>query len=244
MKLGGRWGSAAKQSPHRPDSARAPSLRAWIVVLPLYRRPTRFGRRFPMTTRSWIRNLFARTPRRAPHGGRKAPRRFRPTLDVLEDRLTPSTLGTTALLEGPAAGSASDLVLTGGAWSATANAPWLHTAATGTGNGLATFTFDANPGATRSGTLTIAGLTLTVTQAGSTYVAANPLASLVVSGLNGPRGVAVDGSGNVFFGDTDNNELKEWSAATQSVSTLVSGLNLPRGVAVDGSGNVFFSDSN
>ena len=33
------------------------------------------------------------------------------------------------------------------------------------------FSFDANPGATRTGTLTIAGQTLTVTQAGSTYVA-------------------------------------------------------------------------
>src|SRR5262245_11045639 len=200
-------------------------------------------RSLPMTTRSWIRPLFALTPRQAPERSRRAPPRWRPSLEVLEARLTPSTLGTTALLEGAAAGSASDIVSTSGAWSASANASWLHTSATGTGNGLATLTFDANPGATRSGTLTIAGLTLTVTQAGSTYVAANPL-TLVSSGLKGPRGMAVDGSGNVFFADTDNNALKDWSAATQSVSPLVSGLNLPRGVAVDGSGNVFFSDSN
>src|SRR6516225_8317274 len=100
-----------------------------------------------MTTRSWIHKLFARTPRRAPHGGRQAPPRFRPTLDVLEDRLTPTTLGTTALLEGPAAGSASVLVITNdsSSWSAEANAPWLHTTATGTGSGLATFSFEANP---------------------------------------------------------------------------------------------------
>ena len=108
-----------------------------------------------MTTRSWIRQLFGRTPRRAPRGPRQAPPRFRPSLDVLEDRLTPSMLGTTALLEGPAAGSASDLVITSGPWSASSNATWLHTSATGTGNGLATFTFDANAGATRSGTLTV-----------------------------------------------------------------------------------------
>jgi sugar lactone lactonase YvrE len=194
-----------------------------------------------MTTRSWIRRLFARMPCRAPHGGRPAPRRCRPTLDVLEDRLTPSSLGTAALLEGPAAGSASDLVYTSGAWSASANAPWLHTSATGTGNGLATLSYDANPGATRSGTLTIAGLTLTVTQAGSTYVPANPLT--LVSGLGG-NGVAVDGSGNVHFADSFNNAIKEWSASTQSVSTLVSsGLNFPTGVAVDGAGNVYFADS-
>ena len=61
-----------------------------------------------------------------------------------------------------------------GSWTATANASWLHTTSSGTGNGLAIFTFDANSGATRSGTLTIAGLTLTVTQAGSSYVAGQP----------------------------------------------------------------------
>src|SRR5262249_25255794 len=99
MKLGGRWGSAAKQPPHRPDSARAVGLHARLVVLPLYSGPTLCGRRFPMTDRSWIHKLFARPPRRAPHGGRPAPPRSRPTLDVLEDRLTPTTLGTTALLE-------------------------------------------------------------------------------------------------------------------------------------------------
>src|SRR5262249_31803369 len=37
---------------------------------------------FPMTPRSWIRRLFARKPRTA----RKAPARFRPRLEGLEDR--------------------------------------------------------------------------------------------------------------------------------------------------------------
>jgi DNA-binding beta-propeller fold protein YncE len=196
-----------------------------------------------MTIRSWIRQLFTRTPRRAPQRPRQPRPRFCPGLDVLEDRLTPSRLGTTALLEGPAAGSASDLVFTSGAWSATANAPWLHTSASGTGNGLATLTFDANPGGTRSGTLTIAGLTLTVTQAGRTYIPANPLTTLV-SGLKVPHGVAVDGAGDVFFADTHNDAVKEWNPSTQTVTTLVSsGLNLPTGVAVDGAGDVVIADT-
>src|SRR5262249_17548762 len=75
--------SPARQHP-------APGLRARLTVLPLYGRPHHFGRRFPMTTRSWIHKLFARTPRRAPHGGRQAPRRSRPTLELLEDRLAPA----------------------------------------------------------------------------------------------------------------------------------------------------------
>jgi hypothetical protein len=84
------------------------------------------------------------------------------------------------------------------AWTATANDSWLHLSAanqSGVGSRNMVFTFDANPGATRVGTLTVAGQTLTVTQAGSTYVAANPLTTLVSSGLDGPGGVAVDGAG-------------------------------------------------
>src|SRR5262245_62490994 len=40
-----------------------------------------------MTSRSWIRNLFALTPRTV----RKEPARFRPRLEPLEDRLAPAT---------------------------------------------------------------------------------------------------------------------------------------------------------
>ncbi len=54
----------------------------------------------------------------------------------------------------------------------------------------------------------------------------------------------MDGSGNVYFADTNNNAVKEWSASTQQVTTLVSsGLNAPMGVATDGSGNVYIADS-
>ena len=105
-----------------------------------------------------------------------------------------SALGSYALLEGPAAGTDSDIVVDGSAWSATRNASWLHTSASGTGDGLAIFTFDANTGPTRSGTLTIAGQTLTVTQAGSSYLPAN-LITLVSAGISHPAGVAVDGAG-------------------------------------------------
>ena len=59
-----------------------------------------------------------------------------------------------------------------------------------------------------------------------------------------PNGVAVDGSGNVYIADQNNNAIKEWSAATQQVTTLVSsGLDAPSGVAVDGSGNVYIADT-
>ena len=157
----------------------------------------------------------------------------------------PSALGTSSLVEGPASGADSVLVGSPGPWTASSGDPsWLQTTSTGTGNGLATFTFDANTGPTRTGTLTIAGLTMTVTQAGTGYVPANPF-SLVSSGLSAPYGVAVDSAGNVYFADTGNNAIKEWNATTQQVTTLVSsGLNSPWGVAVDSAGNVYIADTN
>ena len=57
---------------------------------------------------------------------------------------------------------------TGCAWTASSNAPWLTitSGAAGTGNGSVGFSAGANVAASRSGTLTIAGQTFTVTQAG------------------------------------------------------------------------------
>jgi hypothetical protein len=63
-----------------------------------------------MTTRSWSRKLFARTPRRAPEGSPKAPARSRPRLEALEDRLAPAVQ---LLYNGP--GSALQLTELNGA---------------------------------------------------------------------------------------------------------------------------------
>ena len=163
------------------------------------------------------------------------------TLTIAGETLTvtqAAALGAHALLEGPAAGNDSDLVDVAGAWTATANAPWLHTTASGNGAGLAAFTFDANAGAMRTGTLTIAGEALAVTQAGSGYWAAN------LMGLPNLTAVAADASGNVYFADSSEKQIQEWHAATKTISTLVSsGLGDPMGVAVDGAGNVYIADA-
>ena len=160
------------------------------------------------------------------------------------------SLGTTNLLEGNLAGSDSvvlSVTPTGAIWAATTNALWLHLSAgnqNGAGSANVVFTFDANPGATRTGTLTIAGQAITVTQAGSTYVAANPLTTLVSSGLFDPEGVAVDSADNVYIADTGNQAIKEWTTANNTVTTLVaSGLVYPSGVAVDSAGNVYIADT-
>ncbi len=157
-----------------------------------------------------------------------------------------SSLGTTNYLEGPIAGSDSVSLIANGSWTAAVNASWLHLSAanqSGAGNTSMFFTFDANPGATRIGTLTIAGITITVTQAGSTYVAAKPI-SLVSTGLSGPSGMAMDSMGNLFFADSGNNAIKEWVVASNNVITLTSSeLGYPTGVALDSNGNVWFADT-
>ena len=58
--------------------------------------------------------------------------------------------------------------LAGCSWTATSNTNWIHTASSGTGNGLVSFTYDANPsGTARNGTITVNGQTYAVNQVGS-----------------------------------------------------------------------------
>ncbi len=75
--------------------------------------------------------------------------------------------------------------------------------------------------------------------------------------FNNPRGIAVDSSGNVYIGDTDNHRIRTITAAG-AVSTLAgsgstgyiddtgtnANFNEPYGVAVDASGNVYVADAN
>ncbi len=51
-------------------------------------------------------------------------------------------------------------------WSAVSNAQWITTASNGSGNGSVGFSVNANTGVVRTGTITVAGQILTITQAG------------------------------------------------------------------------------
>lgn len=159
-------------------------------------------------------------------------------------------LGTSSILVSSAAGSSSVVLSDSGAWTASSNDSFLHIAtgsASGTGSAVVAFTYDAFSGtSTRSGTLTIAGLTLTVTQAGTGYAAPTTPVTLL-TGLFSPWGVAADSSGNVYVANTtddSNDTIQEWNAATGKTTTLVSsGLHYSESVAVDASGNVYIADS-
>jgi hypothetical protein len=169
------------------------------------------------------------------------------------------SLSASSLLEPPTAGSDSLQIVANGspaAWSATAQASWLHIAsgsASGSGSASVNFTFDANTGATRSGTIvfTPGSVTLTVTQAGSTYIPAG-LIPVITSGLTNGQGfanstgIAVDAHDNLFFTDSDfgsYNAIDEWSPVTQKVAIVTEGLDRPAGLAVDNAGNVFIANT-
>jgi len=159
------------------------------------------------------------------------------------------SLGTTNLLEGPGAGSDSVVLAASpstAAWTASTNASWLHLSVanqSGVGSTNVVFSFDANPGATRSGVVTVGGKALTVTQAGATYVSAGVLTTLVSSNLNRPISLAVDAAGNVFICDENNSAIKEWVAASNSLVTVVSGLGAPASLALDASTNIYIADA-
>ena len=169
--------------------------------------------------------------------------------NVIVNQGTNTWLGTTNLTEGPTAGSDSfvfAMVPANRPWTTVVGASWLHVPASGVGGGNIAFSYDANPGPTRSGTITIGGQTLTVTQAGASYVLASPLTILTDNswGDGAPCGVALDAAGNVFYCDTYNNAVKVWSPSNNQLTVLGStGFNLPYALAVDGGDNVYIADT-
>lgn len=168
--------------------------------------------------------------------------------ETVQAQTTNYVLGTTALLVGPSVGSNSVVLAITPAtaiWTATTNAAWLHLSPanqSGTGSTNLVFSFDPNLGGTRSGTITIGDQVLTVTQAGSTYLQAGVVATLVSSGINQPQTVAVDAAGNVFIADTWNDAIKKWTATNNSVTTIVSlspQKEFAIAAALDGVGNIY-----
>src|SRR5437868_5232624 len=61
------------------------------------------------------------------------------------------------------------------------------------------------------------------------------------SGLNGPYGLAFDGSGNLFEADYNSGTIFKFTP-DGTKSTFASGLNNPTGLAFDSSGNLFEAD--
>ena len=102
--------------------------------------------------------------------------------------------------------------------------------------------------------ITSGGVVTTVAGTASNHGSADGTGS--TARFNGPRGVAVDGSGNVYVADTYNHAIRKIASGAVVTtcagtapygSTDGSGVNArfynPGGVALDGSGNVYVADS-
>ncbi len=159
------------------------------------------------------------------------------------------------------------------------------------GNGTATSTGDGGPAATAemvnpyhlavdsSGNVYIAdagaapdgnrirkylvatGTVATIAGTGASGSAGDGGAALSAT-LSGPKGIAVDASGNVFVGDTVNNRIREIQASTSNIVLVAGGsvttagfagdggsataaavrMSSPLGVTVDASNNIYFAD--
>ena len=167
-----------------------------------------------------------------------------------------------APVEGPWAGSDSIVLAELGAWTNSTSAAWLHldtTSQSGVGNATVVFGYDANPGPTRTGLLSINGAAFTVTQAGSNYVLAQPLTT-IESDTNYPTGLTLDEAGHVYYTEIYDNyyqgrfysllgNLEEWTPANNTIIPLMYDLYpigdsiVQNGLAQDGDGNVYISGS-
>jgi streptogramin lyase len=173
---------------------------------------------------------------------------------ALADLSSPDLVGASVQLPlnsmavGPAAGSASIMLSVAGPWTASSNSSFLHvpsSSTSGSGSGLVYFTYDAFTGAaSRTGTLTVAGIAVTVTQAGTNYLSPGLPVTLVSSGLNNPLGLAPACTGGLFIADSGNSAVEQWGASTGQVSTVpIPNLTGPASVAVDSACNLYFTNS-
>ena len=109
--------------------------------------------------------------------------------------LSPATLDLA-----PAGGEGRTSVSAGSgcAWTATSNAAWITVTggSSGTGNGVVVFNAAPNPGAARSGTITIGGQTMTVTQqaAPCTFSISSSAQTFAASGGPGSVGITTGAS--------------------------------------------------
>jgi hypothetical protein len=134
------------------------------------------------------------------------------TTNVAPSGLTVAATGGT--------GSASVSVAAGCAWTAVSNADWITitSGASGTGDGTVGFTVVASSGGARTGTLTIAGQTFTVTQTASpppncTFVVAPTSQSVAASG--GPVTVTISAGSTCPWSATSN---ASWLTITSGAS--------------------------
>ena len=168
------------------------------------------------------------------------------TNDFLLNQHTTNSLTPGSLTEGPAGGIDGvgvNVSLASALWSASTTTSWLHL---NNPNGVNSnyyvlgFGYDANPGPTRTGTITVSGQNVTVTQAGSNYVSAGVL-PLPTNGVNFASAITADGTNKVYIADLEGAAIDQWIPGDTNLTTALtasSGINFPKWVCVDNAHNL------
>jgi uncharacterized protein (TIGR03437 family) len=181
-----------------------------------------------------------------------------------------ASLNPSSATVGSAGGAKTIPVIAGNGcgWTVESNVAWIAitSGSFASGSGTVYYTVAADTGATRTGTLTIAGQTFTVTQAGI-----YPLITTLAGGAMPPTAApgaslsiplsynaAIDAAGNVYFASTALNAV--FRANPSGVVTRVAGTGVagmggnggpalqaqltgPQSVALDAAGNLYIADS-
>ena len=131
------------------------------------------------------------------------------------------TLSATSTQVATAGGpdSVSVSTVSGCSWMAVSNVPWITITggSSGSGNGTVSYTVEANPAASaRTGTLTIAGQTFTVTQAGASC-------TYTISPTANPAVSAAGGSGTVSVSTTPTTGCSWTAVSNDPWITIISG---------------------
>jgi hypothetical protein len=137
------------------------------------------------------------------------------------------SINPTSLAAAATGATASTVTVTAGAgcaWTATTATSWITitAGASGSGPGSVVFNVAANPGAARSGTLTIAGQTFTVNQSTSCTYSISPTSQSVSAGSTNNRVINVDTSSSC-----------SWTAVSN-----VAWITIDRGSSDQGDGQV------
>jgi len=206
------------------------------------------------------------------------------TITIAGQAFTVTQAGTSAFTLNPLFASVGAGATTGSvavtatpstaSWTAISNAAWITvtSGASGTGNGTVGYSVAANASVSlRSGSLTIAGQTFTLTQSGATAtgqtytistiaggVAPQTPALATAAGLGEITGVAVDSAGNTYLSSSlhcvfkmDYNGMLTRVAGTCRPGFSGDGgpavnaqLNFPAGLALDAAGDLYIADHN
>jgi hypothetical protein len=134
---------------------------------------------------------------------------------------------------GAAGGTGTTVAVTttsGCAWSATSNVPWIVITAGASGNGAGSVAFrvDQNPGAARSGILTIAGTVVPIAQA------AAGAAACTYTVDSAPQSIGAAGGPGTSIG------VQTASGCTWSAASSVPWIGITSGAAGSGTGSVAF----